>query len=631
MAKTERFYRLVPKGFAANLQYRLALRQAALCSQEVRAAVMAACKNDFLYWLNTFGWLYEPRPRELNGIELPPLIPFITWPHQDREIRKILPALGKRDIGMEKSRGEGASWIAMALAVHDFVFLRLAKVGVVSRNLDSVDNPDNPDSLLWKVQFLLDKLPPWMRPDYDRLRSTRAFLNRKTQSTITGYTSTGDVASGGRNRWMLMDELAKFPRGEEEAAMKSTQHVTDCRFIVSTYKGTDGVFYDLMHKETAMLKCVLHWSDNPTRNRGLYRLVDGVPVAVDPEKNPLLPEYDPPSQAMVDRWSRLRKNGFRLEGRDRSAWYDNECDRASATPQAVAEELDMDASGTMARAFGTEFFIEAERSALKPFSVGHLNYNPENHDASWSSSSGGQWSLWCNLSAGRPPRSRYVVGCDPCTGLGGTHTANSVLEVFDVLSGEQVAEYVSNTILPSDLTDLAVACCKWFWDAYFIWEVNGPGGSISRRLQDIGYGNIHRREVLTQGTGGRKTRELGWWSNSKTKEVVFGELDRKVRRGRMRLRSPTLVRECGQYIREGDKLIHSSARRGNNPTERGEAHGDRVIAAMLCAHQIKGSEKKQHVQDAKLDVVEARLREVESVVDVWDDRSVSDLISHITS
>src|SRR5688572_23358855 len=116
-----RFYTQVPKDLEENLQYRKALRLRADGQPQVQAQLITACKHDVLFFFNAFCYLFEPRPRFFpDGRKKSNVIPFITWPHQDKAVLEILQHLGREDVGIIKSRGEGASWIAILLAVHGF-------------------------------------------------------------------------------------------------------------------------------------------------------------------------------------------------------------------------------------------------------------------------------------------------------------------------------------------------------------------------------------------------------------------------------------------------------------------------------------------------------------------------------
>ncbi|MEM9354596.1 MAG: hypothetical protein AAGB04_00140 [Pseudomonadota bacterium] len=592
------FYSYVPKGLAQNLLWRKQLRTRCQHSVDVRRSMMRACQDDILFFLNGFCWLYEPRPKYIDGVKQPMVFPFITWPHQDpiiRDIRAQLNSGETRDIGVEKSRGEGASWIGVMLALHDWLFDEYASIGLVSRNMDAADSPEDPDSLFWKIDWQLKMLPPFMAglPDADwkRDRSKHTLVNHRMTSTISAYAATGDVASGGRKKWFLQDELAKFRRGADAESLSSTEPVTDCRLIVSTPKGAEGAYYDVMHQPSNMLRIKMHWTDNISRNRGMYRFVDGVPKAADPKNNPLLDGYDPVSEEIADLFSRLRKKGFELEGKLRSPWYDQRCDRAGSTPQSMAQEYDLDYGGSAYRIFGGDFFKIAEESVCHPQSVGVMVVNRETFDCHYEKNTKGNFSLWCALDhKGRPPKSDYVVSCDIGTGQGGSHTSNSTVEVFDQRTGEQVAEFASNSIAPGDLAELAVAVSKFFHGAYLIWEHNGgPGNAFTKQMVDLPYTFVYRRKAI-YSKGGRAIagkREIGWWTSNSTKEAMLSDLNMAVRTREVAIKSRMMLKECGQYVRDGDKVVFAGSLKSSNPNETGQNHGDRVIAVALGIQAMK--------------------------------------------
>jgi hypothetical protein len=289
------FYSRVPKDLRANMLYRIKVRDLAQRDPSVRQALMEACKADVLYWMNVFGWVYEPRPRIINGVEQPPVVPFITWSHQDPIIRTLRKHLGFDDIGLEKSRGEGVSWILILLALHDWLFFDMKSVGLVSKNEKSADNPDDPKSLFWKIDWELTKLPVWMvgekDKDWTRNRQDHTLRHLRTQGTVTAFAATSDLNRGGRNTWFGWDEAASFPFHAAYDAQKALQPATDSRLYVSSPQGPTGVFADVMHQASNMVKLRMHWSDNQTKNRGLYRLEKDQAVAVDPSHNPLPQDY----------------------------------------------------------------------------------------------------------------------------------------------------------------------------------------------------------------------------------------------------------------------------------------------------------------------------------------------------
>lgn len=631
------FYAQVPKDLAGNLEYRIEVRTRAAHDPAFARALWAACRHDVLYFFNAFCWLYEPRPRVVGGVNLPPVIPFITWAHQDPAILAIKENLGFRDIGAEKSRGEGASWISILMALHEWLFEPMTAIGLVSRNESAVDSPEDPDSLMWKLDWELTRLPTWMTPRCKRSIAEHTLRNVDNGSTISGYAATGDVASGGRKKWFLMDELAKFPRGPDMEAMASTQHVTNSRLVVSTPKGTDGAYYRLMHEPSSLVKVILDWRDNPTRNRGLYRFAGGKPVAVDPVNNPLPPNYDPPDEHVVAMFSRLRSKGFKLEDCLRSPWYDNECDRAGATPQNIAQELDRDYGGSMYRVFGIDFLDKAASTVCEPLLRGVLDYDRETLEPDFQATPDGPLLLWTHLGAkGNPPAHYYVVGADVAAGTGGSYSSNSTMEVIDVVTMEQVLEWATNTVEPGDWAEYCISVAKWFNDAYLVWESNGPTGSaFTKRILQKGYGNIYYRTAQTK-RGKQKTKSAGWYTtdgNDGTKGIMFSALRRAVVSGGLLIRSRATVRECGEYVWQNGKIVNIHTATNEDESAAGAAHGDRVIA--LCvANQgvddrpVPNRDLVQH--EVSPYCMAGRMLEYEKSLrrqaDDWDDRENGDLM-----
>lgn len=585
------YYKRVPLDLYQNLLFRRDLM--VRCGKDIgfRNAMLQACEEDPLFFFNSFCWVYEPRPRFNNGVRLPTQVPFISWKHQIPAILEIYRNLGRCDIGVEKSRGEGMSWMGVLLACHDWLFSPMTAIGLVSKDENSVDDPNDPDSLMWKCDFTLKKLPNWMSgelgKDYKRDVTKHVLRNLRNESTISGYSATGNVASGGRKKWFLKDELAKFPRPADKHAMASTQHVTECRLIVSTPLGNSGAYYDVMHEPSNMVKVVLDWKQNPTRNKGLYKWEKGYPVAIDPVNNPLPDDYKNVTQDVLDVISRLRRKGFTIEGKVRSPWYDRECDRAGATPQNIAQELDRDYGGSAYRIFGDSFVERASESIAPAVLEGDFDFKQENLDQiRFDEIEGAPCKLWFPLSSlQRPPQSNYVIGCDVSSGTGGSYTSNSTMVAFDMRTGEQVLEYACNTIAPAMFADLAIAVSKWMYEAYLAWEHNGPGASFTKQVLNRNYGNIYYRKSHSR-RGRNNSREAGWWTDTKTIEVMFSEFQSAVLMNEISIRSKELMTECSRYVRKEGKITHALTKEAADDSK-GVSHGDRSIAACVAIQGLK--------------------------------------------
>jgi len=594
-------------------------------------------------------WLFEPRTRrDKYGNVMPKMIPFIPWEHQIPAIQEMREYLGECDVTVFKSRGEGFSWISILLALHDWLFDDMSKVGLVSNTEKKADDPGNMDSLMAKLDWELTKLPMWLAgvkagprvsaPDYERNLTKHSLVNLRNGAQINAFAATSDAGRSGRYKWFLEDELAFWETGVGRQFMESVRESTESRCSVSTPNGDNNVFYDMVHLPSGNNRLIrVHWTQNPSKNRGLYKIVDNIAVAVDPVNNPLLPQYDPPSQEVLDRWSRLRQKGFVLEKTLRSDWYDWQCDRPDSTPQSIAQELDLDFGGSAFRVFKAEFFEKARETMMPPLVVGEFSYDPEDLSPEFSRETGGLFRLWVDLDArGRPPMREYAGGCDIASGLGGSYTSNSTLDIVNINTMEQVASYACNTIEQSEFGEFAVAVAKWWHGAYLNWETNNAG-AFTKRVKDLQYGDVYERTVL-DSSGVKRVKKVGWHTNKTSKELMFGDLQRKVKNGQFVIRSEDVIRECGEYIRTGSnsEIEHQSQRNTADKSSKGMAHGDRVISlavALQTAIDRNPEGKVEHAETkisgpAPPNTMAARIEQWEKEdkpVDDWDDRTNADL------
>ena len=574
-----------PREQMANLVFRVLLLKRMAEDAAFGRAVVEICRQDVVFFISAFGWLREPRPkRGADGKELPQTIPFVPWPHQEAVLREMEIHLGYDDLIIDKARGEGATWMAIWMAVRDLVLGEFAKIGMVSFKADAVYKPNDVGTLLGKVLFALQRLPRTIIPNpkdvrYSGQKTIVSYV--PTEGSITGYTSTEDVASGDRLRWAFMDELGKFPAGPDEEAVTSVQAVTESRLIVSTPKRASGAYYRMLHQESNIRKVVLDWTENPTRNRGLYRMVRGLPQAVDPVANPLPKHYNPPTQAVLQMFERLRARGYNLEEGVRSEWFDRQCDRAGATPEKIAREYGRNFGGAETQVLGRGFFAKCNETCRPPLKRGNVRWSKSLNRVVFEFGPQGPLSLWMPLDAyDDPPDSSYTIGIDIARGeslLG----SNSVISIADNRSREQVLEYVTKIMEPKPLAVLAVGLAKWLGGAYLAWEQNGPGIPFGKRVLELRYHNVYVTRSLDD-RGAKASKRAGWVSNPQTREELFDELGDAVASGELIIRSAECRDEGAQYVLgENGRIEHA------NPSNNVPNHGDRIIAAGVLRQAMK--------------------------------------------
>jgi len=457
---------LVPKDVTLNMAWRKRLLE--LCHGDRRAQeeIWILCARDPLFFINSFAWLLETRdPAEWNTSNRygeNKVLPFITRDYQDRVIMESIEKLGRADIKVPKSRETGVSWIyAGVIAVWDWIFHEQTHIGFVSKDLLSANNPDDPDALFSKFEFLLTRLPLWLQPKYERNITKNTFKNLDNGSSLTAYPAKADLARGGRKTWFLMDEFHFFEQGDDYAALDSSVHVTPCRVFVSTAnrdRGQAGAFYDIVSDDTRSgVQIVIDWKDDKDKRRGLYH--GECPVGADSYR---LVIDD------VEFWSQFdngdgtyrhpTKQGmnyqFIVDDRTRSLYYDYVWHRPGSTPQSVSAELDRNFGGATAQIFNPALLERAIAAAKRPVAVGDITRHPEKRDEFYFDPlmAGGLTSLWCELEKvpderspwfpRRPPESEYSIGADVSAGTGGEWSSYSALEAIDKRTGEQVFEWM---------------------------------------------------------------------------------------------------------------------------------------------------------------------------------------------
>lgn len=580
------FYDQAPRTLVENLDWRYYVRQRALRNEQFQQSLIQMAAADILFFTNAFGWVFEPRAKGEASI-----LPFIAWPHQEPVLRAMQFHLGAMDVGIEKSRGEGASWMAIFKALHDWRFMpTMRKIGFVSRNEYVVDSADDPDSLMWKLDWAIKQWPSWLLPRGFSFKTCRSYskhvlLNPVTGSTIVGYPATGDVARGGRAWWFLMDELAAFEKGEDHAAMASTQHVTESRLLISTPQGMEGAYADAMHDEHSnMLKLTLHWKQNPTRTDGLYKVEAGQIISLDHKH----PRISPERRVELEQTHRsLHARGFRVEGTTRSDWYDRQCLRPGATPRKIAQELDLDYKGSV------DLFFDQVRihnliklTARKEESRMRFWVDPKTEELKMQASPLGDVCLWQVLDpyGFLSPIGKYVLAADIAAGTGGSQSSNSIAELLDGVTGEQVLELATMYLAPADFARLCVAICKWAYNALLIPEITGPFGMMFlKAVLEAGYDRLYYRDKEVVGAdSNKKTRQPGFhMQNDEVKATILGSVIGAAEAGLVKIRSKPCLLEFTEFGMENGRLIHRGSQRSDDQADKGKAHADRAVAMAI--------------------------------------------------
>lgn len=565
------FYRLVPKDPVANARFRRDVIERGCASKAFARLVWTMCRRDILFFINTFCFIYEPRATGKNQFKK---FPFITWDFQDVALLDMADALDKRDIGIEKSRDQGATWMCLVLFFWRWMFYDDESYLLVSRNADLVDETGNTDTLMAKLDHLWNMLPGWMRPP--RTRNYMTFVNQNTRTGMNGDTTTGDVGRGGRRTGAFADELAAFDTVQGYEAMKSLQYVTNTRLFPSTPKGKTGAFYDAMHKPSSpMLKIRLHWSGHPIYRRGLYSSENGKPIVHDRD-------YVFPDDYQ-----------FRCDGKLRSPWYDLQCDRANSE-QEIAAELDIDYGGSDSTFFDGSWLTRYTNDTCRPphhmmhlkdfLAKAPIKLTP----MAWEriESTGATVNLWASPNQFNqfPDNCMYFAGADVAAGTG---ASGSVLVVIEGRTGKKILEFVCERVLPNEFGLIAVAVCSMFRGpdggaAKLIWEDRGPGTTFGTTVIEQGYRNVYYR-TNERSLSRKMTDTPGWNPTPENQRALIEAWRDALAEGHAVDYSAQSINEARQFIYTPDGSVkHSAALRALDASGKNKNHGDRVTASALA-------------------------------------------------
>lgn len=558
--KTYPLFARIPKDARENLAYRRKVREAANADKHLRSVLMSACRHDLLMFVALFGVIVEPR----SGL----VLPFVPYDFQAEFMLDVNGCIGKQDMATVKSRDMAASWSVLTVFLWRWLFFGWQTFLLVSRIEGLVDSPDNPDCLMWKLDFAIERLPGWMRPRYTR--TALHLKNEDNHSVFDGMSTTGNVGRSGRRMAMLLDEFAFFEPSDGVRALFATQDVVNSRFFVSTPCGGTGAFYDVMHSTRMQIKRTrLHWSQHPLKNPGLYTSEGGRLRYIDQEY----------------RWP--ADYPYVLDGELRSPWFDDYC-RRCPYPSLIAQEQNCQFLGSNHPFYDQTVLDRCAAECIPPLFVGELLYDEDSQrPLEFLDQPGGRLSLWIQTDAmtQAPPRHlRYVAGVDVAAGTAGPESSNSVISIACVETGEKVAEFATPGIEPAEMGRYAVALCRWFNNARIVWESNGgPGKIFGRSVINCGYREVYFRQREEALNLNRRELLYGWNASGPSKLVLHGEYQNALRHRTFINRSKEAIAECRHYVYVRGTVEHDRAAVETDPSGAGNNHGDRVVAdALAC-------------------------------------------------
>ncbi len=559
------YHREVPRGPEANLRWRLRLLQ--LCDEnpEYKLAVVQMCREDILFYINAFGWQFNP---DLFDGEVGP---FITRPRQEEVLLETIETLFvvREDMLWPKSRKEGGTWLAMFAQDWMCRFFENKRFLNISHTEMAVDSPKNKGSLFWKMGFIQKNLPEFL---FSTEKRKLSIFYPTTDSVINGTATTKRSTVGDRGV-VILDEFAL--QGDDVAIWSNTRDVGP-RLVISTHYGVGTKFFNLC-QNPCIRKEVLHWTRNPEKARGLYRYSPelGRVEGLDPGY-----EFHADYPFVLDG----SPHGGPFPGL-RSPWYDGEARVRSSRDMAM--HIDIDPQGSTSQVYDQALIRRLQALCVPPYTEGDLAYDGDTGiPKKFVERKGGELKLWCRLdSQGDPPRRRYGASADVSQGTGAT---NSCCSIIDATTGEKVLEFATPRMSPELFAAYVVSLCRFFADrggdgAKLAWEHAGPGVKFGQVVLELGYRNIHLRPRSDFGLSHLDSDNPGWAPNPKNILVLHRDYMTALAVGECTNRSFGALEEClaFEYDASGN-IIHSGASSEEDPSGARDNHGDRVVADALA-------------------------------------------------
>jgi len=258
-----------PKTPQENIEFRANLYEKAKKDIDIRSCLYGECRDNIEFFFDVFCWTYDPRLLE-------PEIPFILYPRQRRflafldDVYTRSKAGEKINVVVDKPRDVGATFTFMGWVLHKYLFGKFnARVG--SRKEDYVDKKGEPDSLFYKLDYMLERLPSWMRGENDR---THMMLGKKgSENQVSGESANPDFSRGGRKSVILFDEIAFWEWAQ--SSWESSGESTNLRVALSTppKTGKDSFFYKLLTGTKGKVeKFSFDWTDVPKKDEGWLKV-----------------------------------------------------------------------------------------------------------------------------------------------------------------------------------------------------------------------------------------------------------------------------------------------------------------------------------------------------------------------
>ncbi len=589
-------YSDVPKDPNENLLWRAWLWQQMRDDASARRCIIASCRNDLLFYVNSF--CYSPDTRKERTIQ-----PFITYEYQDvflsllvynsSESLKPENRYRRWDVGVDKSRDMGVTWCVMYFLDWVWRFRENRQMRCISSKKERVDNTGDADALFQKLDYLESRMPPSLAVrgnyhDADHGRPSMKVINDKYGNQIRGEASGKHAGRGGRNFVAFRDEEPAAECGRE--ITRALNQTTRMQIRVGTPIGIGNSFYTAK-KNGGIDWLTLHWSLHPEKAEGLYSIAGGRVEPIDREWHDAHPDYKfmttPTSADPGAPWEFLR-----------SPWFDGE-ERGADSLQDIAQEIQIAYLGSGSPFFRADKLAEARaQNARPPVHVGDAEdfipdacLHGEEEILRWTDRDlrSDKLKLWFPLVNDMVPQNTsYTMGIDVASGNGGG--SDSCISIADDTTKEKVMEYRSNGITPEDFAMLSVAVYRWFTTdvgaPFMAWDQGGPGGPFGTKVLSHGDLDVYYHKPRDERNP-KPGRRPGIPSNRHIKKELFTDYREALFHGGFFTPSTESYRQAEQFVFDGrGGVIHQVSKTTDNMADTGDQHGDVTTSEVILVRAM---------------------------------------------
>ena len=640
----EALLKIVPRTVAENLKFRMDFHRWVSTDSGMQRIFLEMCFQKPQLYFDLCCFTYDPRqPRGCVNR------PFILREAQIEAVNELKSGIDNGQSKLiDKSREEGATELIIKLFALYWRLFPQESFLVGSRAAEFVDAGVEVSKgqltgvhkcLMHKLLYAVIHWPKWMQPNF--LKTYMRAENLDNGSVVYGQSCNENFGAGDRCRAVMVDEHGRMEHKIAAAIVDNLPDVTECVIYNSTH------FYGIGHPYAKLLSSgkvdviVLPWERNPEKNKGLYRSpsYDVIEIkdidyykklapaafenikANEPFKlstftkeSLTLPEDE---ASVLKNISFIADGGDTNEGGWRSVWYDAE--EKKRTRRGMAQNVDRKPMGAGAMFFNPAVLRRIRLETIQPAKYkGEIQFTlrtdgknqiPKILQPHFKEGGRGRFRWWGKLVNGRPDQTHnYIVACDIARGMG---SSNSVAQVIDTNTNEQVGIWVCPNTTPDAFADQAVAICMWCGGltrkAFLIWEENGPGGAFDQRRRKLGYSFVYIRKNERARTR-KKKQTFGWHSGRTEKFDLLQELDLALARGLQTkpndkfviIHDKNTLSELEAYITFENGSIGPSGISEDEGSGAKAAHGDRVIALGLTILAMKEQVKAAVVESKKV-------------------------------